>query len=309
MEKRRKAVIDIGTNSIKVLVADVEHSGIEPVWEKSKQTRLGRGLYKTHLLEETAILDSARAVCNFVAEARAYGAESVRVIATSAAREAANAQDLTRAVEEHAGLKVEILSGEQEADLVFQGVTTDKRLAQERLLLLDVGGGSTEFIVGEVSHQSLSASFELGSVRLAETMAHSDPPKGAELTACQEWVAEFLRTNVAPRLSPALIQDRPKFWLIGTVGTATMLARMETELDHYDRALIESTIISRDQLGCRVKQLWSLPLKERQTIRGLPANRADIILMGAVIFQAVMELFDFSELRISTRGLRFAAVR
>jgi exopolyphosphatase/guanosine-5'-triphosphate,3'-diphosphate pyrophosphatase len=128
------------------------------VWEGSKQTRLGKGFYQTHELQPGAISQTARAVAEFASAASKHRSKSIRIIATSAVREAINPNQLTDAIEKGTGLKVEILSGEQEADLVFQGVTTDPALSNEALLLLDVGGGSTEFILGHDQHKDYSAS-------------------------------------------------------------------------------------------------------------------------------------------------------
>src|SRR5437660_1063107 len=208
MNPIRRAVIDVGTNSIKLLVADVSGHDIRPVFEDSKQTRLGQAFYQTQRLQPGAVASTAKAVAQFAESARKHDAASIRVFATSAAHDALNPEDLTGAIEAASGLKVEIISGDLEADWVFQGVTSDPRLASAPLLLLDVGGGSTEFIVGQ------------------------------------------------------------------------------GEQKHFRR---------------------SLPLAERKHIIGLPPNRADVILPGAAIYEAIMEEFDFTELRISTRGLRFAA--
>src|SRR5262249_30238141 len=145
--------IDVGTNSIKLLVADVAGRDVRPVCEESKQTRLGQGFYETHRLQAEPIANTARAVTDFSRKAKELKAVSVRVIATSAARDALNPQDLLSAIESAAGLKVEIISGEQEADWAFNGVTTDPALAKQPLLLLDVGGGSTEFILGQGDHK------------------------------------------------------------------------------------------------------------------------------------------------------------
>ena len=320
MKPVRRAVIDVGTNSIKLLVADVAGHDVRPVWEESKQTRLGRGFYETHRLQPEAIGSTAKAVAQFAAAARKHGAVSVRVIATSAARDALNAETLTSAIEEAAKLKVEIISGEQEADWVFQGVATDPQLAQAPLLLLDVGGGSTEFIVGQGEHKHFRQSFPLGTVRLMEKIPCSDPPHRAELAACRKWVKEFLEEKVRPKVEPALRREtktnplpgtatQPEgVQLVGTGGTASILAAMEAKIDKYDRQRIEATRLRRERLHRHVEKLWGLPLAERKQIAGLPENRADVILTGAAIYEAVMEEFDFSELRISTRGLRFAVV-
>src|SRR5438445_5450258 len=141
MKPIRRAVIDVGTNSIKLLVAEVAGHDVRPLLEDSKQTRLGRGFYETHRLQPEAIATTAKAVARFAEMARERQAASIRVIATSAARDAVNPNDLTSAIAQAAGLKVEIISGEQEADWGFQGVTTDAELAREPFAVLAVGGG------------------------------------------------------------------------------------------------------------------------------------------------------------------------
>ena len=314
MESLRRAVIDVGTNSIKLLVADVSGHDVRPVWEESKQTRLGRGFYETHRLQPEAIAATAKAVAQFTATAHKQEAVSIRVIATSAARDAINPDDLTSAIEQAAGLKVEIISGELEADWVFQGVTTDPRLAQTPLLLLDVGGGSTEFIVGQGEHKHFRRSFPLGTVRLLEQIPPGDPPLPAQLAACRQWLGEFLEKEVRPQLEPALRRElklaagESAAQLVGTGGSASILACLEAKLQKHDRERIEATRLSLERLRAHARRLWSLPLAERKEIVGLPPNRADVILTGAVIYEAIMERFKFTTLRISTRGLRFAAV-
>jgi exopolyphosphatase / guanosine-5'-triphosphate,3'-diphosphate pyrophosphatase len=359
MESIRRAVIDVGTNSVKLLVADVAGREVRPVSEQSKQTRLGHGFYETHRLRPEAIAATATAVANFVALANEAQVASIRVFATSAAREAVNREELTAAVERASGLRVEVISGEQEADWGFQGVTSDPELAQAPLLLMDVGGGSAQFILGRDSGKHARYSFPLGSVRLLETFPCSDPPTPAELAACRQWLKVFLQNEVRPQLfqkiadpkvgravpsapraaedvqnvsvgtlpSGALGTARPtskpfrahaltsaatksggEVQLVGVGGTATILGCMEAKLETFDRARIEATRLSAERVTWHLERLWSLPLEARKKIVGLPKNRADVILMGVAIYQAVMEEFGFRELRISTRGLRFAAL-
>jgi exopolyphosphatase/guanosine-5'-triphosphate,3'-diphosphate pyrophosphatase len=314
MATTRRAIIDVGTNSVKLLVADVDGRSVAPVLEESEQTRLGKGLFKTRRLQADAIEQTARAVRAFAGEARRAGAENVRVIATSAAREAKNPDDLTLAIEKASELKVEIISGDTEADWAFQGVTTDPDLRTAPLLLLDVGGGSTEFILGQGESKHFRQSFPLGTVRLLEELPPGDPPTVKELAACRQWVAAFLEKEVRPKLEPELQRERKldaerhPVQLVGTGGTTTILARMEAKIDSYDRTLIEATRLTRDQLRTHVARLWSLPLAERKLTVGLPKKRADVILTGVVIYEGVMEAFGFKELRVSTRGLRFAAL-
>jgi exopolyphosphatase/guanosine-5'-triphosphate,3'-diphosphate pyrophosphatase len=310
----RRAVIDVGTNSVKLLVADVSGRKVHPILEDSKQTRLGQGFYETCRLQGGPIAATAYAVARFAATARACKAASIRVIATSAARDAINPDDLLSAIAEASGLPMEIISGDKEAEWAFRGVTTDARFATEPLLLLDAGGGSTEFILGKGGQTHFRASFPLGTVRLLEKFSHGDPPGPEALAGCREWLRQFLSTEVRPGLEPAmhseakLSPEGPRLRLIGTGGTTSILGRMEAKLDVYDRARIESIQLSLDRIRWHVEHLWGLPLFERQQVVGLPRKRADVILLGVTIYEAVMEQFGFDHLAISTRGLRFAAV-
>lgn len=303
----RRAVIDVGTNSVKLLVAEVDGRALEPIFEDSEQTRLGRGFYDSHRLQRSAIDDTASVVARFVEVARLHNASSLRVIATSAARDAVNKQELLAAVKAASGFAVEIISGEREADLVYRGVRSDPNLAGERLLILDVGGGSSEFIIGESHHPEFAHSFPLGSVRLLEYLHPSDPPTEMELDNCRAWLRHFFAEQVSSILHPVLARDRARVRLIGTGGAATILARMEYALDKYHRHKIEGARITLGSIHGWMARLWSLPLRERQKIVGLPKKRADVILSGMAIYEAVLEEFGFDELRASTRGLRFAA--
>jgi len=303
-------VIDIGTNSVKLLVAEVEGAEVRPVWEESRQTRLGQGLYQMQRLQAGPIAKTAAAAAEFAARARDHEAASIRVIATSAARDACNSRELTAAIERASGLRVEIISGEQEADWVLQGVTTDPALAAAPLLLLDVGGGSTEFIVSEGPRKHFGRSFPLGTVRLLERFPPSDPPTAGELAACRRWLSGFLEKQVQPSLAPALRQEAPagQLALVGVGGAASILGCMEAGLSTFDRQQLEGVRLSAERLTWHTNRLWGLPLAERERLPGLPKNRADVILMGAAIYEAVMRQFHLQELRVSTRGLRFAAV-
>jgi exopolyphosphatase / guanosine-5'-triphosphate,3'-diphosphate pyrophosphatase len=271
-------------------------------------------LYETHRLQPQAIAATAAAVAKFAAAARERNADTIRVIATSAARDAANPDELVSAIERDAGLKVEIISGDREAEWTFRGATTDPQLALKPLLLLDVGGGSTEFILGQEGHKHFSASYPLGTVRLMAGMPHGDPPSPEELARCRQWLRQFLSEQVRPTLGPAL-RSEALVWpaagaveLVGTGGTTSLLASMEAGLEKFDRSRIEGVRLSRERVQARVQHLWSLSLSARRQIVGLPKNRADVILPGAAIYEAVMDEFGFSELRVTTRGLRFAAV-
>jgi len=314
MSPTRRAVIDVGTNSVKLLVADIQGRDVRPVCEESIQTRLGQGFYETRRLRAEPIAKTAEAVRTFAEKARELKAASLRVIATSAARDAVNPEELISAVETAAKLKLEIISGEQEAEWAFHGVTTDPALATQPLLLLDVGGGSTEFILGQGEHKHFQESFPLGTVRLMEKVPHGDPPRREELAECRDWLRNFLETEVHPKLAPNMNWEnkvhsaKTDLRLVGAGGTASILARMELQTGDFHRESIEAARLTCDRVRWHVRHLWSLPSVDREKIVGLPPKRADVILTGAAIYEAVMECFGFSELRVSTRGLRFAAV-
>jgi len=306
---QRRAVIDIGTNSIKLLVADVRGSRVNPVHEESRQTRLGKNFYDTHRLQPEAVACTAEAVWEFAEIARERDAGHIRVIATSAARDAVNKDDLISTIEKASGLKVEIISGVQEAAWAFQGVTANSDLEQTPLLLLDVGGGSTEFILGCKGEKHFAESLPLGTVRLLEKFPHGDPPTRAEFERCRDWIKNFLHENVRPKLEPLLREQKYRgAQIVGTGGTVSILARIEKKMDRFDRDKIEQTVLSLDRIAAHRKNLWRLPLAQRKEIKGLPRLRADVILTGVLIYEIVMEEFGFAQLRVSTRGLRFAAV-
>ena len=305
----RRAAIDVGTNSVKLLVADVTGRTVTPVLERSEQTRLGGGFYATHRLRPNTIAHTAHAVAAFAREARQLEAATVRVFATSAARDAVNQSELLEAIHFESGLSVEILSGEQEADWVFRGVATDPTLAGQPLLIMDVGGGSTEFIVGTIERQHFRESFPLGTVRLLERLQISDPPADSEWQACSDKLSRFIDEQIRRGLEAALRPHAARaVQLVGTGGTSTILARMELGLDTYKRERIEALRLTRDQVRRQRQRLWSLTLTERKEVNGLPASRADVILTGVAVYELVMEAIRFPDLRISTRGLRFGAV-
>jgi len=303
-----RAVIDVGTNSVKILVARVEGLGITPLHEDSKQTRLGSGFYETHLLQPDRIAKTAEAVAAYAERARSMKAQSIRVIGTSAARDALNAEALITAIQKSSGLKMVVLSGEMEADWAFHGVITDPQLTSLPLLILDVGGGSTEFIVGENSVPIFRNSYHFGTVRLFEKFRPSDLPGLQALEQCREWIRQFLEENLSSALVPALQRCSQFPVLISTGGSSTILARMHGRRTDFDREQIESARLSLDWVREQSHSLWQMSLADRQRIPGLPPKRADVILTGIAIYQQIMEQFGFSELRVSTRGLRYSAL-
>jgi len=306
MEPVTRAVIDVGTNSVKLLVGIVEGRNVSPLLEKSEQTRLGEGFYETHHLQTEKIQKTAEAVGAYTKEASsAFELSSLRIIATSAARDAHNKQELLDAIRDASGLSVEVISGDQEADWVFEGVTSDPVFAAEPLLVIDVGGGSTEIIAGREANTFYRQSFKMGTVRLMESLRLQDPPSSEDWKRCHKTLSEFLRNEVVPPISPVI---EAGFRLVATGGSATILARIKYSLRSFERDKIEGAVITLAELREISERLWSLPLAERKLIVGLPSKRADVILTGAAIYIVVMEELGFDQIYVSTRGLRYAAL-
>jgi exopolyphosphatase/guanosine-5'-triphosphate,3'-diphosphate pyrophosphatase len=301
----RHAVIDVGTNSVKLLVADVGHT-LKPVLKLSRQTRLGEGAFRTGRLQPVAIARTAGAVAELAAKAADLRPGSLRILATSATREAANGCELAQAIHRATGLTLEPISGEQEAEFLFRGVTSDPAVGARPVLIVDAGGGSTEWVVGEGGFVSFAQSTRLGTIRLLEEFPPSDPPTSADLERCRRAVADFLREEVRPKLQPVLASfcGRP-VCLAGLGGALKTLARLASAPHPGgERPLL----LRLDQVRSQVDRLWGLASWKRRNLAGLDPEKSDVILAGAVIYEAVMIEFDFAELRASSHGLRSGAL-
>ncbi|MGE3308884.1 MAG: Ppx/GppA family phosphatase [Limisphaerales bacterium] len=304
-----RAVIDIGTNSVKLLIARVGDSRVEPILEKGIQTRLGEGFFTTRRLRPDAMVRTAETVAAFRSEALSHEPRSLRVLATAAAREASNASEFADTLRNRAGVEVEIIDGTLEAELAFLGVCSNPALAGKPLLVADVGGGSTELIVGESGHRRFSRSFPLGAVRLMESIHLGDPPGMGALDRCRASLADWMSEQMSPAVRVALPPpDAGSVEFVGVGGTVAVLASILHGLDRYDRDRIEATRLDSATLARLTERLWTLDLEKRRQIPGLPPERADIILTGCAIYEALMKTFQLGGLRPSTRGIRFGAL-
>lgn len=305
-----RAVIDIGTNSVKLLVGHVSpQRTVEPLLERGQQTRLGEGFFESRQLQPAAIVRTVEAIRDFVAVAERFTPQRLRLLATAAAREAVNASELLDAVRQAVGHSVEVISGATEADLAFAGVATDPRYAAHPLLVTDVGGGSTEFILGLHGTRRFGRSYPLGAVRVFEALRPPEAPLAADQERARAWVREFLRGHVVDlvREQRTALGMNALSW-VGVGGSVAILARIALELSEYDRDRIESVVLQAGDLTAMADRLWGLPLAERKKVLGLPPERADIILTGVMIYEGILRELGLPELRVSTRGLRFAAL-
>ena len=303
----RRGVIDIGTNSVKLLIADLRGAIIEPLLETSRQTRLGFGLHANGKLRAEPIEATIAAVNELLTLAKRNDCSDTRIIATSAVRDSINSAELLESL----GQAVDVLSGDDEARLVFDGVMSCPRFAKLLALVIDTGGGSTEFIVGDADGMRFHTSIPLGSVRLMDRHAISDPPAICEMETVRKSINEALSETSLPGLLGQLNEpsQAQQFTMVGSGGMAGILAKMELVDDDYDRERMEAVELPLDRVTAWRERLWGLPLAKRREITGLPAKRADVALFGSLIYEQVMRQLGLVALRVSTRGIRFGILQ
>lgn len=296
----RYASIDIGTNSVLLLVAEKQPNGsFAAVVERAEITRLGRGVDKTRTLAPEAMEDTLRVLSSFADEARKLGAQDIAVSATSAARDASNGPQFLDAARTRAGVTVEIISGDLEAQLSFTSAHADfaQQAPDRPLVVLDIGGGSTEFIYGNPAGQvEYRRSFDVGSVRLTERFVTAHPVPHAE--------RDKIRAHLRETFS-ALPPPPARFRLVGVAGTVTTLFSVLHQIDPYDSARVHGATIARAELSALVTRLCDLPLEERRKLPGLQPKRADVICAGGLVLEAAMERLGAAECIVSDRGLRW----
>ncbi len=293
----RRAAIDIGTNSVRLLVADVEDGRITPVLQRMEITRLGEGLSQSPVLIPQAIGRTVRAVREFAAEAEQMGVASLVVFGTSALREAHNRATLERDLKP---LRVRILTGEQEAELSFFGALAGLPDLTGRILVLDVGGGSTELTLGTRDRIEARTSLPLGAVRMTERFIRSDPAAEVELEALSRTVAQ----NLGPYRKTF---SRPDV-AVGVGGTATTLVAIDLALDPYDPTRVHGARLTRQKVASMARGLCAMPLALRRRLPGLQPERADIICAGAVLLASILRELEIPELVVSESDLLWGAL-
>jgi exopolyphosphatase/guanosine-5'-triphosphate,3'-diphosphate pyrophosphatase len=282
----RVGVVDLGTNSTRLLVADVGDGHVEELERRTEITRLGEGVDERRQLLPLPIARVRNVLSEYRRELDAKGAERVLAIGTSAVRDAENGEAFLGEVEWSYGWKTRLLTGEEEANLTCKGVANGRPL-DNATVILDVGGGSTELITA-----SRCVSLDIGCVRLTERFLRSDPPTHVELEACAAEVQAAL-----PDLEPTSA--------IGVAGTVTSLAALE--LGHYDPEQIHGRRLSRDEVEVQLERLASVPLEERRRLPALEPERAPVIVAGAVIVDEVLKRYGLSGLKVSERDLLHGA--
>ena len=286
------AAIDIGTNTTRLIVAKVSGSSLEELDRRTTITRLGEGVDKSGSLSEAGIERVFETLAGYREIVDELGADRALALATSAVRDASNGGDFLKDVESRFGFRVRMLSGSEEALLAFRGATI-RRTLPEPVLVVDIGGGSTELIVGDANGPSFHVSLDIGAVRLTERYLHGDPPTPAELEHCATIVRELLLDRI-----PTGVLHAPRA-AIGNAGTITTIAALDQHLPAYDRELVHGYSISRHAVREQYARLAALPLSERRLVPALEPERAPVIVAGSIVCRELLDVFALEAIEAS----------
>ncbi|MFB9660945.1 exopolyphosphatase [Glycomyces mayteni] len=299
MSARRVAGIDCGTNSIRLLIADVDDEGrLHDVVRRMEVVRLGEGVDQTGRLSAAALTRTRDALADYTAQIKEHGAEAVRMVATSASRDAANAADFTAMVEQVLGQAPEVITGDEEARLSFTGAVATLPAHEGQRLLIDIGGGSTEFVRGTGGDVVAAISVDVGCVRMTERHLHSDPPLSGEIGAA---VADV--TGIVDKALAVADPGREATELVAVAGTATTVAAISLGLPAYDPDAIDGTRLTYAQVAQVADDLAAAGLDERLAIPVMHPGRADVIVGGVLVLRTVMERSGIGEVLISEHDI------
>ena len=293
-------MVDIGTNSTRLLVADVAAGRVRELERRSTVTRLGRGVDTSGQLAAEAIDDVCAAVATYIGIYQGLGAERVIAIATSAVRDASNSAMFLAELRERFALDARILGGADEARLTYLGACAE-RPSDGQTLVVDIGGGSTELVVGDGADVDFYASLQAGTVRHTERHVSHDPPEAGELEELAGDVGVLIGESLA-EATPA-----PGCHGIGVAGTPTSLAAIEQSLDPYDPERVHGYRLGLSSIQHMLSELASMTLDQRLQVKGLHPGRAPTIVAGVVILIQVMRAFGLEEIEVSEHDILWGA--
>jgi exopolyphosphatase/guanosine-5'-triphosphate,3'-diphosphate pyrophosphatase len=294
----RLATLDVGTNTVLMLVAERDPAGaVHAIADFARITRLGRGVDSSGRLDPDAAAQTLATILEFVQKARELGAEKIVGVATAALRDVSDRAEFIAQVKARAGVDLEIITGETEAQLSYLAVTRGLQLdPAAKLLIADIGGGSTELIRVEPGRELDVASLQIGSVRLTERFVHHDPPTAHEAMDLRLAVNEALQ---------ALEWEFSPDQMVGIAGTVTTVCAIVLGLAAYDPKVVHGHRLSQGDVIATIAKLGALPLEERKKLPGLEPGRADVIFAGAAILERIMCHFNMNELVVSDQGVRW----
>jgi exopolyphosphatase/guanosine-5'-triphosphate,3'-diphosphate pyrophosphatase len=298
------AVVDIGSNSTRLLIAERDDGRIRELHRESQVTRLGAGVDADGRLSDEAMQRVYDTLDRYRAEIDAHDCGAAVAVLTSAVRDSANGQEFADTIRERYRLEPHVLTGDEEARLTFLGATSERDPDDRQpTLVLDIGGGSTELVIGSGHTVDFHVSTQAGVVRQTERHLHTDPPTDGEL----DELGADVRAIIADAVPAA--RRRGVQHAIGVAGTATSLAAIAQRLDPYDPERVHGYQLARDEARRILAQLAAIPVAERRQVPGLHPDRAPTIVAGVVIFLAVLDLFGLEEIEISEHDiLRGAAL-
>ena len=296
----RFAVIDIGTNSVKLHVGERRAGDVwRTIVDRAEVTRLGEGLRELGALQPEPVRRTADAIVGMVGEARRAGAAEIAAVATAGMRIARNPEELVDAVQERCGVGIEVISGEEEARLAYLAATSELELGSGTLAVFDTGGGSTEFTFGRPGRVDERFSLDVGAAPLTDEFGLGGPVSGEQLEAALDSIAGQL-SRLGGRSQPAQ--------LVGLGGALTNLASVKHGLETYDSEVIQGTVLDRVEVDRQIELYRSRTAEERREVVGLQPGRAEVILAGACIVRTVLEKLGCDELTVSDRGLRHGVI-
>lgn len=291
-------MIDIGTNSTRLLVSDVSGTDVKTIDRRTRVTRLGRGVDHSGKLSAEAIEAVCETVAGYVEAIDGYGATKTSVIATSAVRDAENGSAFVAELRERFDLTAEIFDGDTEAQTTFLGTMAGRNGARVELVA-DIGGGSTELIVGRGRQAVFHESLQAGVVRHTERMLTSDPPAASELERLADDVDELIHEAIET-------EDLPKVEHgVAVAGTPASLVAIDLALEPYDPEAIEGHVLTLETVQHWLSRLSAMPLAERKNVTGLHPDRAEAIVAGLVILIEIMRAFDLSEIEVSEHDILY----
>ncbi|HET9396863.1 MAG TPA: Ppx/GppA phosphatase family protein [Nitrospiraceae bacterium] len=299
MTSKRLAGIDIGTLTCRLLIADLPaNNRLNELCSERRILRLGEGVDQSKRLKHEAVERVIHCLKDWRATIESYHVHAHVAVATSAVRDAANKQEFLNRVRSEAGFEVEILSGDEEARRTMLGIHSGLPGDIKDVLALDIGGGSTEFILALQGQPPVVRSIDIGVVRLSERLLHHDPPTRQEIAEARAWIQR--ETTVVLAAMP----QRTGLTFVGTAGTITSLAAMALQLPAYDAARIHNYRLALNTITDLEKHLLSRSKAARIGMPGLERNREDVIAAGAIILRTVMDILGERECLVSDRGLR-----
>lgn len=299
-DNRIISVVDAGTNTFRLLIARAKIKSIlSPILIEQRVLRLGEGFYKTGIINRDAENRAITTLSDFLSISRRYNSSDFYVAGTSIFREAKNARELILRIKKHLGISIDVLSPSKEAELSVMGCIAGFQNVH-KILLFDIGGGSTEFILWGRNGIRFLKSLSLGVVHLSEKILKSDPPKNVELNMMKTIVE-----NKIKRVYNNLIKLNKKddFMLVGTAGTVTTIGAVLIGMKEYDRNRINMLKITKEQIEHLYLMLSKMKLNERAKIPGMVRGREDLIVAGAAIVRGVMNIFKKKIVQVSDYGL------